>query len=111
MGQIQLKNGAVFSNSILSYETSGNQLLLTIPGNDIVQFATLFGNPKNTEEISYESGFFRDYYFGYTRLISLTAAGDGSMIIRLGAEGETSTKKEYAVPEEYVPEYLRLPKE
>lgn len=111
MGQIQLKDKTVFNNSMLSNQSVENQLLCNIPGNDIVRFAMLFGNPENTEEISYESGFFREFYFGYTKLISLTATSDDEMIIRLGADGETSTKKEYAVPEEYVPESLRLPKE
>lgn len=110
MGRIKLKDGTHFNDSVLSYQTHEDQLLCTIPGNDIVQFATLFGNPENTEEISYESGFFIYFYFGFTKLISLTADNEG-MLIRLGAEGETGTKKEYAVPEEYVPESLRLPNE
>lgn len=113
MGQLALKDGTRFQDSILSESVSDKSILLTIPKEDIVKCATTFGNPEKTDEISYTSGFFITMYTGYTELRSLTEdQNTDRTLIRLGA-GEHYKEEhdvKYAVPEEYVPESLRLPK-
>ena len=112
MGQIALKDGTGFDNSVLAETPSDHSILLTIPKKDIVECAILFGNPENTEKIAYTDNFFTTVYTGYTALKGITNdPNSDSTLIRLGVDGEVSKIVEYAVPEEYVPEPLRLPKD
>ena len=114
MGLIALKNGTKIESSVLAESPSDRSILLTIPKKDIVECAVLFGNPENTERIVYTAGYFETTYIGYTSLVSITDDSDAnSTLIRLGVGELQSGEKtiDYAVPEEYVPESLRLPKD
>lgn len=112
MGLIVLKDKTEFKNSILADSSYDRSLMLTIPENDIVKYAVLFGDPEKTKAISYTSGFFTTIYEGYTVLKSITdVPEEGRTIVRLGAKNITNKRTEYAVPEEYVPEELRIKEE
>ena len=109
MGRLTLKDGTAFDDSVVSLSVTNKSILCTIPGTDIVQYASLFGNPEKTQKITYKSGYYKDIYTGFTILESLNAVQDENhTVIGLGSPGEESIQRENAFPEEYLPESMRI---
>ena len=101
--KLVLKDGTEIEGGFAS-RSSQNQLMVRIPGNDIVNATLTFSNPEKTAEITCYYGIHKTVYTGYTNVYSIQYfAGENRIELWLNGE-QTSMKDELTVPSIYVPE-------
>lgn len=87
--------------------SSNNELMIRIPGNNIIEAAIMFSDPNKTETIvSYES-IYKRTFVGFTEMYTIqyfSYENYTELWLKPPKDGETSIDKELTVPKEYVPE-------
>ena len=84
-------------------KSSSNHLMLRIPGNDLASAAVEFSNKEKTKEITCYFGINKTVYTGFTNMYSIQYFSEENYV-EVWLDGEnTSVKKSYTVPEEYIP--------
>lgn len=87
-------------------KSSRNQLMVRIPGKDIVQVTLIFSNAENTKEITCYYSIYKTTYKGYTDMYSVQYFADEDYVelwLRPGKDSETSSEQEITIPESYAP--------
>ena len=107
--KIILHDGTEIENGYVSTSPLENGILCRIPGDDLVQAAIIFGNTAKTETITYlHTGFIKDIYVGYTKISDIGLNHFmHSVDVRLLPSESAEYRREYTVPEEYLPKELR----
>lgn len=103
--RLVLKDGTVIKDGFAS-RSSREQLMVRVPGNDLVKAATDFSNSEKTETIICYYSIYKTTFTGYTIIYSVQYFADGDYVEMWlePAEGtKTSMKQEITVPKEYVP--------
>ena len=104
--KLVLKDGTEILDGFAS-KSSNNQLMVRIPGNEIVETTIEFSDPNKTEEIVCYFSVYKNTYIGYTDIFSIQYFADENYV-EVWLKGEnTSTKQEFTVPKEYLPEQMR----
>lgn len=102
---IVLKDGTEIINGFVS-RSSMDQLMIRIPGNNLVQAAMDFSDSNKTETIiCYNSGY-KYTYTGYTDMYTVQYFSDEDYVelwLRPAEGVQTSHTKELNLPKEYVP--------
>lgn len=90
-----------------------NELMITVPGNEIVEATLTFSDPEKTEEIISYSSVYKRTYRGFTQLssVQLDVSGESVQVWLKGNAESVEEKSEYTVPEEYLPESMRTKKQ
>lgn len=84
-----------------AYKSSNDQLMVRIPGKDLMAAATLLSNPEKTAEIVFYTSIYKYTYKGFTELYSIQVFEN---YVEGWLKGEnTNLEKEVTVPKEYVP--------
>ena len=106
MNKIVLNNGVEIFEGLISID-GPKRIYASIPGNDIVQAALLFGDSEKTRVMICYTGVFKITYTGFTNInsIGIDDFNDKTNIYLNGED--VNIKKEYTVPEEYLPEEMR----
>ena len=106
MNKIVLNNGVEISEGLISID-GPKRIYVSIPGKDIVQAALLFGDSEKTRVMICYTGVFKITYTGFTKINSIGIDEfNNTTNIYLSGE-DVNGKKEYTVPEEYLPEEMR----
>ena len=103
--KLVLKDGTEIKNGFAS-RSSADRLMVRVPGNDIVQAASMFSDPEKTETIICYYSIYKTTYTGYTVMYSVQYFSDGDYVelwINPAEGAKTSMKQEIIVPKEYVP--------
>lgn len=103
--KLVLKDGTEIKDGFAS-RSSRDQLMVRVPGNDLVKAATDFSNSEKTETIICYYSIYKTTFTGYTIIYSVQYFADGDYVEMWlePAEGaKTSMKQEIIVPKEYVP--------
>ena len=103
--RLVLKDGTVIKDGFAS-RSSRDQLMVRVPGNDLVKAATDFSNSEKTETIICYYSIYKTTFTGYTIIYSVQYFADEDYVEMWlePAEGtKTSMKQEITVPKEYVP--------
>jgi len=106
--KLVLNDGTEIINGFVS-KSSRNQLMIRVPGNDIVQATLLFSDHEKTKEITCYYSIHKIIYTGYTDMYTVQYFSDGDYVeiwLRPDEDSEISIKQEITVPEEYVPKKL-----
>ena len=110
--KIVLKDGTEILNG--SASRTGTDLMVTIPGSDIVQATLTFSNPEKTAEIICYFSVYKTSFENFTNLYSVQYFADRDCV-EVWLKGEAEKAKEtmlgYTVPEEYLPESMRTRKQ
>lgn len=102
MDKIILNDGTEIAGGMIS-KSGGEQILVSIPGDDIVQAAIIFGDPNKTKKMLYTFGIFEYEYKNFINMGSLSV-DKIDYKVRIYMTGEnTEIKSSYTVPEIYVP--------
>ena len=107
--RLVLKDGTEIIGGFVS-KSSTNQLMVRVPGNNIIEAAINFGDPNKTSEIVCYNSIYKFTYVGYTDMYSVQYFSDDNYVELWLApvEGtQTSTNKEIVVPLEYVPSEMK----
>ena len=83
------------------------QILVIIPGTDIVQATLTFSDPNKTEKMEFYRGITKTTYNGYTSIKSMSVRQEDNEtnIYMIGENGSVDT--EFTVPDIYLPEEFR----
>lgn len=103
--KLVLKDGTEIVGGIAS-RSSNNELMIRVPGKNMVTLAILFSDPKKTEEIVYYSGVYKYTYIGFTEMYSIqyfTNEERTEIWLKPMADAKSSTSRELTVPKEYMP--------
>ena len=103
--KLVLKDGTEIKDGFAS-KSSRNQLMIRVPGDNIVQSTLIFSNAENTKEIICYYSIYKTTYKGYTDMYSVQYFVDENYVelwLRPGKDSETSSKQEITVSESYVP--------
>ena len=103
--KLVLKDGTEIKDGFAS-RSSRDQLMVRVPGNDIVKAASDFSNPEKTETIICYYSIYKTTFTGYTIVYSVQYFADGNYVemwIKPAEGAKTSMKQEITVPKEYVP--------
>lgn len=103
--RLVLKDGTEIIGGFAS-KSSRNQLMIKIPGNNLVEAAINFNDPNKTSEIICYYSINKTTYIGYTDMYSVQYFADGDYVeiwLQPAEGAETSVTKEITVPAEYVP--------
>ena len=106
--KIVLNNGPEIEGAtIVQAIWTANHIQVSVPNNDLVQMAILFGNPENTKKIEYYYSILKDVYIGYTTVtdIGLNMNGTGINILLKGDES-AHMDREYTIPSNFIPEVI-----
>lgn len=104
--KLVLNDGTEILNGLAS-KSASNELMVRIPGNDILTAASLFSDSSKTETISCYHSAYKRVYTGYTvmYIIQYFADSDNIELWLKPANGvEPSMNIEAIVPEEYLPQ-------
>ena len=105
MNKLVLNDGSEIIDGFAS-KSSRNQLMIRIPGNNIVEATLTFSDSDKTSTIVCYYSIYKTTYKGYTNMYTVQYFADGDYVeLWLSpVDGvETSIDKEITVPEEYVP--------
>lgn len=103
--KLVLKDGTEIKNGFAS-KSSRNQLMVRIPGNDIVQATLTFSNPEKTSTIVCYYSVYKTTYTGYTNMYTVQYFADENYVelwLSPVDGAQTSTEQEITVPKEYMP--------
>ena len=103
--KLVLNDGTEIINGFAS-KSSRNQLMIRVPGNDIVQATLLFSDHEKTKEITCYYSIHKTIYTGYTDMYTVQYFSDGDYVeiwLRPEEDSDTSVEQEITVPKEYVP--------
>jgi len=103
--KLVLKDGTEFPNGSAS-RLNNTQLMVRIPGNKIVEAASIFTDPKKTEVIVCYASVYKYTFTGYTEMYLVQYFADEDyteLWLKAPKDGETSMSKELTVPKEYMP--------
>lgn len=103
--KLVLKDGTEIKDGFAS-KSSRNQLMIRIPGNDIVNAAILFNDPNKTEKIVSYYSIYKTTYTGFTIMYSVQYFADGNYVelwLIPAEDVKTTEEQEIIVPKEYVP--------
>ena len=106
--KIILNNGQEIEGATISEALWNNRLVfITVPGDDIVSGAVLFGNKQNTEKMEGYHSVFKDVYIGYTSLSSISYNSVSNAVeIWMTGDENAHHEREYTVPEVYAPKAM-----
>lgn len=107
--KLVLKDGTEIKDGFAS-KSSRNQLMIRVPGNDLVDAAVKFNDPNKTETIICYFGIHKTTYFGFTIMYSVQYFADDNYIelwLKPAENVTTNTEQEIIVPTEYVPYEVR----
>lgn len=105
INKLVLNDGTEIIDGFAS-KSSRNQLMVRVPGNDIVQSTLTFSNPEKTSSITCYYSIYKTIYKGYTNMYTVQYFADENYIelwLSPAADAETSTEQDIIVPSEYVP--------
>ena len=103
--KLVLKDGTEIKNGFAS-KSSRNQLMIRVPGDDIVQATIQFSDPNKTETIVCYYSIYRTTYTGFTIMYTVQYFADGDYVelwLKPAEDVTTTTEQEIIVPKEYVP--------
>ena len=100
--KIVLNDGTEITGGSIS-RSEVNQILVSVPGDNLVENAILFNNSEKTLEMSCYYSIYKETYHGYTTIDSIAvSAFDHTVQIYMSGEN-ASFEKELTVPEQYAP--------
>lgn len=106
--KLVLKDQSVIENG--SASRMNNQLLVSVPGNDLANAFATFSDAQKTETIEAYYSVYKKTFHGFTELFSVQYFEDQNEV-HVWLKGENiSEESEYTVPEEYLPESMRTKK-
>lgn len=106
MNKIVFADGTEIINGEIS-QSSGNQVMVSIPGSNLVEAVTILNDSSKTSEMTCYYSVYKKVYTGYTQLNSI-GVDDFDKKVRGYLNGvETSINESYTVPEIYLPEEMR----
>ena len=88
-------------------KSSRNQLMIRVPGDNLIEYAVMFSDPNKTETIVCYYSIYKATFTGYTYMYSIQYFKEENYVelwLMPVEDVETSYKKEVIVPKEYVPE-------
>lgn len=103
--KLVLKDGTEIIDGYAS-KSSNNNLMIRIPGNDLVQAAITFSDPNKTETIISYYSIYKYTYTGYTDMYTVQYFSDENYVelwLKPDKDEEATVKRELTVPAEYVP--------
>lgn len=103
--KLVLKDGTEIKNGFAS-KSSRNQLMIRIPGNDLVNAAIQFGDPNKTEEIVCYYSIYKTTYIGFTIMYTIQYFADDDYVelwLKPAEDVTATTEQEIIVPKEYIP--------
>ena len=104
--RIVMNDGSIVEGGSIS-KCGEKQIIVTIPGEDIVQATILFGNPARTQKMEAYYSVYKNTYEGFTNVGSV-GVDSYEHTVHVYLSGENGTiKNEYTVPEIYLPEAMR----
>ena len=102
--RVVLNDGTTYSGASASMAGNGHQLLVSVPGDGMVQLALAFSDPEKISKIVCFNGVYKYTYTGFTELYSIQHFDEDNSV-ELWLRGGNATKtRELIVPKEYVPE-------
>lgn len=106
MDKIVLNDGSVIEGGSIAKSTD-KQIMVTVPGEDIVQATITFGNPAKTEKMEFYYSVYKITFRNFTTVGSV-AVDSYKHAVHVYISGENGTiEREYTVPEIYLPEEMR----
>ena len=103
--KLVLKDGTEIIDGFAS-KSSRNQLMIRIPGNDLVNAAILFSDINKIETIICYYSIYKTTYTGFTIMYTVQYFADGDYIelwLKPAEDATTTTEQEIIVPKEYIP--------
>ena len=103
--KLVLKDGTEIKDGFAS-RSSRDQLMVRVPGNDIVKATLEFSDPEKTSIIVCYYSVYKTTYTGYTHIYSVQSFSEENYVemwIEPVDGAKTSMKQEIIVPKEYIP--------
>lgn len=108
MDKIVLNNGQEIEGAtVVQLIWSDSQILVSLPNQNLVQMAILFGNSENTKKIEYYHSILKDVYIGYTTVTDISINRDNTGIeVMLKGDESAHMDREYTIPHNFIPEVI-----
>ena len=105
MDKIVLKDDTEIENATITIAPwGGKKILVSIPGDDLVGAAVLFGNPDKTETMEYYYSIYKNTYYGYSILDSIGLDPVSNRVnVWMGGGANSYSENGYSIPEDYIP--------
>jgi hypothetical protein len=103
--KLVLKDGTEIQGGSAS-RSSNNELMIRVPGKDLVNLAVLFSDPNKTEEIVSYVSVYKYTYTGFTEMYSIqyfTNEDRTEIWLKPQKDAKISMTRELTVPKEYMP--------
>lgn len=106
--KIILNNGHEIEGATIAQTIwADKQIIVTIPGNDLVNAAAVFGIPSNIEKIEYYSTIVKDTYYGYSTLVNIRLDESGKNVdCMLKGDENAYWERGYTIPHIFIPEVI-----
>ena len=104
--KIILKDGTEIIDGVAS-RSANNNLMVRIPGDNLVPAAMEFSNPDKTQTIVCFNSIYKYTFVGFTDMYMIQYFSDGNFVelwLRAPEGGETSNSIEMVAPSEYFPQ-------
>ena len=104
--KIVLKDGYEIEDGLITKSGEKN-ILIEIPGTDILQATIMFSNPEKTETMTFFTGVYKYVFTGYIHINSIGIDTELNQTNIYMDGDDVSIDISYTVPEIYLPEEMR----